>query len=76
VRVRISGMDLLTLDLHATLAARLDAPPAAVEDSAEEDEGEPVVALHIAIELDESPPAADAPPHADGAAAASAATPP
>ena len=29
VRVRITGMDLLTLDLHARLAARLDAPTAA-----------------------------------------------
>jgi exoribonuclease-2 len=27
VRVRITGIDLLTLDLHASLAARLDAPP-------------------------------------------------
>ena len=33
-RVRITGSDLLTLDLHATLAARLDAPPVAEDDEA------------------------------------------
>jgi exoribonuclease-2 len=56
VRARITGMDLLTLDLHATLAARLDAPdvaaPGAAEDGAEDDEAEPTGALHIAIDVD------------------------
>ncbi len=49
VRVRITGMDLLTLELHATLAARLDV--AAAVDAAEEDDTEPVGALQLAIDM-------------------------
>ncbi|MDP1650808.1 MAG: RNB domain-containing ribonuclease [Rubrivivax sp.] len=57
VRARINGMDLLTLDLHATLAARLDlaAPLAAAEDEGAEDEIEASGPLTIAIELDDVP---------------------
>jgi len=58
VRVRVAGIDLLTLDLHATLAARLDAPPVAEDDEAAEDETEAVGALQIALTLDDG---ADAP---------------
>jgi exoribonuclease-2 len=62
VRARVNGMDLLTLELHATLAARLD-EAAAHEDEApaDEDEGEPAGGLKLAIELDEgaTAPAAD-----------------
>ncbi|MDP2007294.1 MAG: RNB domain-containing ribonuclease [Rubrivivax sp.] len=58
VRVRVTGVDLLTLDLHATLAARLDAPPAEVEDEAAEDETEAAGTLQIALTLDDG---ADAP---------------
>ncbi|MCY7316006.1 MAG: RNB domain-containing ribonuclease [Rubrivivax sp.] len=66
IRARITGMDLLTLDLHASLAARLDAAPvagAAAEaadgsdngngsaDGGEDDESEPIGALQLAIDL-------------------------
>ena len=57
-QLRITGSDLLTLDLHATLAARLDAPPVAEDDEAAEDETEAVGALQIALTLDDG---ADAP---------------
>ena len=50
VRVRITGMDLLTLELHATFAARLDVA-AGVNDAAEEDEAEAVGALQLAIDV-------------------------
>ena len=72
VRVRITGMDLLTLELHASLAARLDEPAAAAagsadhvaddtaEDSAEDDETEPAGTLQLAIDVDEAVAPADA----------------
>ena len=58
VRARITSMDLLTLELHASLAARLDGEEAAAsvspEEAPEEDDTEPVVgALQLAIDLDE-----------------------
>ncbi|MBA4176116.1 MAG: ribonuclease II [Leptothrix sp. (in: Bacteria)] len=72
VRARVATIDLLTLDLHATLAARLDAPPAAADDETSDDDTEAAVGLQIAITLDdaaEAPataapetPAPDAPP--------------
>ena len=63
VRARITGMDLLTLDLHASLAARIDEPVAAADDAADEDEAEPVGALQLAIDVgDEAVPAAAEPP--------------
>jgi exoribonuclease-2 len=53
VRVRVTGVDLLTLDLHASLAARLD--DIAAEETAADDEGEaeqaPTGALTLAIDL-------------------------
>jgi exoribonuclease-2 len=69
VRARVTGIDLLTLDLHATLAARLDVPALAADDDSVEDETEPAGVLELAIDLAE--PAADPPssPPADGAAA-------
>ncbi|HEV8691298.1 MAG TPA: RNB domain-containing ribonuclease [Ideonella sp.] len=64
VRVRVTGVDLLTLDLHASLAARLDdVPVAAAQEAEEADEGEeaPAGALTLAIDLaDGSDAAADA----------------
>jgi exoribonuclease-2 len=67
VRARVTGIDLLTLELHASLAARLDeAAPAAADaadEEAAEDEAEPVGGLQIALTLD------------DGEAAAAAAAP-
>ena len=66
VRVRITGMDLLTLDLHASLATRLDdpatAPTAAVdaEDAAAEDEDAAAAApLAMAFDLGDTAPAGD-----------------
>jgi len=70
VRVRVDGVDLLTLDLHARLLARLDADEHAQEAAAEpetEDETEESSGpLTLAIDVDE-----EAPP-ADGGAAAAA----
>ena len=55
VRARITGMDLLTLDLHAVLAARLDvaAPAELAEEEGAEDEIEATGPLTIAIDLDD-----------------------
>ncbi len=69
MRARVAGIDLLTLDLHASLAARLDVPPATVEDETGEDEAEPAGALTLAIDLEDgtataapsAAPAGDAP---------------
>jgi exoribonuclease-2 len=61
VRARITGMDLLTLDLHAALAARLDlAPPAAEDEEVAEDEIEATGPLTLAIDLDEGAAGAEA----------------
>ena len=66
VRARVTGIDLLTLDLHATLAARLDAPVAASavaqDDDSAEDETEAAGGLQIAINLDDAAEAAPAAP--------------
>jgi exoribonuclease-2 len=58
VRVRITGMDLLTLDLHASLATRLDdsaaataAPEAGADDSADDDEAAAAAPLALAFDL-------------------------
>ncbi|MDO9091442.1 MAG: RNB domain-containing ribonuclease [Rubrivivax sp.] len=66
VRARITGMDLLTLDLHATLVARLDVADtaaAAAEDSASEDEEEGAVAggLQLAIDMVDGETATETP---------------
>jgi exoribonuclease-2 len=61
VRVRVDGVDLLTLDLHARLVARLDDEAATTDAAAEEaDDVEEAGAgpLMLAIDVDEeSPPA-------------------
>jgi exoribonuclease II len=68
VRVRLTGSDLLTLELHATLLARIEAPVAAEAALAEpeaEDESPDAGALRLAIDLEEPAVAADdAPPAA------------
>ena len=67
VRARIAGIDLLTLDLHAVLVARIEAPgapPQATEEPEAEDETPDAGALRLAIELDE--PAAEAAPAPPG----------
>ncbi len=75
VRVRIAACDLLTLEVHATLVARLDdEAPAAAEPDAEEDEAASAGALTLAIDLDDGEAKSpDAGPDANGAAGAAAA---
>ena len=54
VRVRITGIDLLTLDLHANLASRLDDAPAATapaDDTGDEDDAAAAAPLALAIDL-------------------------
>jgi len=55
VRVRIGAIDLLTLDVAASVIARLDAAPAGSGDdaaaAADEDEGESAGPLAIAIDV-------------------------
>jgi exoribonuclease-2 len=54
VKVRITGMDEMTLDLHATLIERLDEAPAAEEPEGDEDELEAAAApLALAIDLND-----------------------
>jgi exoribonuclease-2 len=62
VRVRITGSDALTLELHANLLARLDdVPAAAVETADEADDGAEDLAgaapLALAIDVDDAAPA-------------------
>ncbi len=56
VRARVAGVDLMTLELHATLVARLDAESAPADESADDDEAEPVGALQLAIDVAEADP--------------------
>jgi exoribonuclease-2 len=62
VRCRVAGVDLLTLDLHATLLARLDEAAADAGDAGEEDDDEQaapgVLALAIDVEDAGAPEAA------------------
>ena len=72
VRVRITGIDLLTLDVHATLLRRLDdeAPVAAADDAADDDDEASAAASPLALAIDLGD--ADTPagsPAADGPAA-------
>ena len=69
VRVRITGIDLLTLDLHASLAARLDdgagaatsaATDSAADDSADDDDAQAAAPLAMAFDLAEPAGNADA----------------
>jgi len=65
VRVRLTGTDLLTLDLHAQFVARVDADAPAAETSADagtdaEDENDSAGPLTLAIELDDAGAAAPA----------------
>ena len=73
VRARVAGIDLLTLELHAQLLARIEAAsaaPDATDEPEAEDESPDAGALRLAIELEA--PIADA---AAAAAAANAAAP-
>lgn len=51
VMARITGLDLLTLDVHAVLAARLDEPPAAADEAADDDEAAASGPLTLAIDV-------------------------
>ncbi len=71
VRLRITGIDLLTLDLHASLASRLDDAPAAAtaaDDAADEDDAASAAPLALAIDMGD----AAAEPAANAASAAAA----
>jgi exoribonuclease II len=62
VRVRVDGVDLLTLDLHARLLAKLDEEAAPADAAAEEvDDAEEAGAgpLTLAIDVDEEAPPAE-----------------
>ncbi|HSW08193.1 ribonuclease catalytic domain-containing protein [Aquabacterium sp.] len=51
VRVRLTGSDALTLDLHATLAARLDEALPATAEEESDDEAEAAAPLALAIDV-------------------------
>ncbi|HEY8877169.1 MAG TPA: RNB domain-containing ribonuclease [Roseateles sp.] len=54
VKVRITGLDEMTLDVHATLIERLDEAPAAEESDGDDDELEAAAApLTLAIDLND-----------------------
>jgi exoribonuclease II len=58
VKVRITGLDEMTLDVHATLIERLDEAAAAEEPEGDDDELEAAAApLTLAIDVNESEPA-------------------
>ncbi len=59
VRVRITGIDLLTLDVHANLATRLDDTPAADEAGETDDGDEEAAAAPLALAIDLGEPAAE-----------------
>jgi exoribonuclease II len=73
VRVRIAGIDLLTLELHAALLARVDAVPAAEAEEEADDDGADAGTLRLAIELD-APADGDTPAQAADGDAATRAT--
>jgi exoribonuclease-2 len=72
VRVRITGIDTLTLELHASLVARLDDEAAAAPaDGADEEDETPAAApLALAIDLSDADGGAEPAPAAPPAAAA------
>jgi exoribonuclease-2 len=60
VRVRITGSDVLTLELHASLVARLDESTAPVESEDDGDDESAAAPLNLAIDIDEPADAAQA----------------
>jgi exoribonuclease-2 len=68
--VRLGAADLLTLDLHASVIARLDTAAAPAADAAAAEDDEPVAGpLTIAVDVAEADPGNGAPPVAESAAA-------
>lgn len=66
VRVRVASIDLMTLDAHGTLVARLEAEPAGLAETEEADEADDApLAVQLAIDLDDD---AQSPAHAAPAA--------
>ena len=64
VRVRLTGIDTLTLDVHASLVARLDVAAAAAadaDDAASDDEAASAAPLALAIDVADAIPAEAAP---------------
>jgi exoribonuclease-2 len=67
VRVRVTGVDLLTLDLHASLLARLESadevtpPPEEVEESEDADGAEVAGPLALALDADDGNTVGEAP---------------
>lgn len=75
VRVRITGMDLLTLDLHAQLVTRLDDAVAEVAGETEaevDDEVQEAAPLSLAIDMADAGDSAEAGQTQEGAAPAAA----
>jgi exoribonuclease II len=67
VRVHITGMDLMTLELHARLEERLSAPASGAGDESSEDDDEAAAAaapVTVAVDLSEAEPGAEAAPAA------------
>ena len=54
VRVRVSGIDLLTLELHGTLVEKLSAAAEVAEDGDGEDEEEVAAPLAIAVDVNDA----------------------
>jgi exoribonuclease-2 len=58
VRVRVTGTDLLTLDVHASVIARLDDPTTSADDAPPDDTDEEAAAsaapLALAIDVNEA----------------------
>jgi exoribonuclease-2 len=63
VRARVTGIDLLTLELHATLLARIDAaaPEGTAEEPEAEDEADAAPSLALAIDVTDAEAPAPAP---------------
>jgi exoribonuclease II len=55
VKVRLGEMDLLMLEVSGALVERLDlaAPDAAADDMAQDDDDEPAVGVHLALDVNE-----------------------
>jgi exoribonuclease-2 len=68
VRVKITGTDLLTLDVHANVVARLDDAPPAEAQAEADDEADTAGPLTLAIDVQADGAEADAPLTADAAA--------
>jgi len=70
VRVRVAGVDLLTLDAHATLLARLDAAPAPADaDDSADDADDASAAAPLALAIDVGDPPAEAAPESPAGSA-------